>query len=60
MQTEAGKHLYNFRALSSDGEKNLNALWGLLAIDILQGNYVEAFETFTKLKDHIEKRVCYY
>jgi len=53
---EAGKHLYNFRALSSDGDKNLNALWGLLAIDILQGNYEEAFETFTKLKDHIEKR----
>eukprot|EP00744_Colponema_vietnamica_P000908 GILI01001566.1.p1 GENE.GILI01001566.1~~GILI01001566.1.p1 ORF type:complete len:448 (+),score=176.44 GILI01001566.1:89-1432(+) len=52
----AAECLYNFRALSNNGEKNLNALWGKLAAEILMHNWTIALEDLEKLRDAIDQK----
>ncbi|KAJ3129700.1 Eukaryotic translation initiation factor 3 subunit E [Nowakowskiella sp. JEL0407] len=48
--------LYHFRILSTDHEKNMNALWGKLACEILTNNWETAYDDLMRLKDMIDQR----
>jgi len=52
----ASEMLYHFRILSTDPEKNLSALWGKLASEILLSSWEIAFEDLTSLKQHIDQK----
>ncbi|KAJ1551387.1 Eukaryotic translation initiation factor 3 subunit E [Nowakowskiella sp. JEL0078] len=48
--------LYHYRILSTDPEKNLSALWGKLASEILTNNWETAYDDLMRLKDMIDQR----
>lgn len=49
--------LYQFRILSTDGEKTAQATWGKLACEILKTDWDAAMEEVTKVKDLIEQKL---
>jgi len=53
----AAELLYHFRILSMDQDKNLSALWGKFACEILLQNWEAALEDLTTLRQTIENRV---
>ena len=53
----AAELLYQFRVLSLDADKNLSALWGKLACEILLQNWDAAVEDLSTLRQLIENRV---
>ncbi|KAG9292943.1 hypothetical protein G9A89_016305 [Geosiphon pyriformis] len=52
----AADMLYHFRVLSTDHEKNLSALWGKLASEILDTNWDNALEELQKLRETIDQK----
>lgn len=46
--------LYSFRVLSMDANKNLSALWGKLAAEILEKRWQEANEDLNLLMEYID------
>ncbi|KAK9805784.1 hypothetical protein WJX73_009832 [Symbiochloris irregularis] len=50
----AGEFLYHFRTLATNSERNLSALWGKLAAEILLQNWDSALDDLMKLKDIID------
>lgn len=53
----AADYLGIFRSLSTSAEKNLSALWGKLAAEILMLNWEDALKDLNTLKDAIEGKV---
>lgn len=52
----AAELLQPYRTLCTEPEKNVNALWGKLAADILMQNWEGAREDITKLKDAVDNQ----
>eukprot|EP00891_Asterochloris_glomerata_P002480 jgi/Astpho2/2480/e_gw1.00048.70.1_t len=50
----AAEFLYHYRSLSTNPERNLSALWGKLAAEILMQNWDTAMDYLTKLKDVVD------
>lgn len=50
----AAEYLNHFRVLSTDGEKNISALWGKLASEILARDWEAAMEDVRILRDIID------
>ncbi|KAK2980683.1 hypothetical protein RJ640_000750 [Escallonia rubra] len=53
----ASDYLYQYRALCTDSERSLSALWGKLAAEILMQNWDLAHEELNQLKDIIDSKV---
>eukprot|EP01089_Gocevia_fonbrunei_P011606 TRINITY_DN2513_c0_g1_i2.p1 TRINITY_DN2513_c0_g1~~TRINITY_DN2513_c0_g1_i2.p1 ORF type:complete len:422 (-),score=87.97 TRINITY_DN2513_c0_g1_i2:85-1350(-) len=54
--SKASESLAQFRALSTDPEKNFSALWGQYAADILRSNWDSALKIMNTLKEAIETK----
>ncbi|CAM0875893.1 unnamed protein product [Alopecurus aequalis] len=54
MYSDAADFLYQYRALCTDGERSLSALWGKLAAEILMQNWDVAQEELNRLKEIID------
>ena len=52
--SEAAEFLYHYRTLSTNSERNLSALWGKLAAEILLQDWDTAMDSLTKLKSVID------
>lgn len=52
--SEAAEFLYHYRTLSTNSERNLSALWGKLAAEILLQDWETAMDSLTKLKSVID------
>ncbi|DBA99728.1 hypothetical protein WJX82_004228 [Trebouxia sp. C0006] len=52
--SEAAEFLYHYRTLSTNSERNLSALWGKLAAEILLQDWETAMDSLTKLKNVID------
>lgn len=52
----AADYLYQYRALCTDVEKSLSALWGKLAAEILMQNWDVALEELNRLKEIIDSK----
>ncbi|KAK3039624.1 hypothetical protein RJ639_027215 [Escallonia herrerae] len=52
----ASDYLYQYRALCTDSERSLSALWGKLAAEILMQNWDLAHEELNQLKDIIDSK----
>lgn len=50
----ASEFLYHFRTLATNSERNLSALWGKLAAEILLQNWEVALDDLMKLKDIVD------
>eukprot|EP00842_Homolaphlyctis_polyrhiza_P000049 jgi/Hompol1/1044/HPOL_004600-RA len=50
----ASETLYHFRVLSTDAERNVAALWGKLAADVMAKNWEGAFEEINNLRETID------
>ncbi|KAK4392482.1 Eukaryotic translation initiation factor 3 subunit E [Sesamum angolense] len=53
----AADYLYQYRALCTNNERNLSALWGKLAAEILMQNWDIALEELNHLKEIIDSKV---
>ena len=53
----AADYLYQYRALCTNSERSLSALWGKLAAEILMQNWDIAFEELNRLKEIIDSKV---
>ncbi|RZR82636.1 hypothetical protein BHM03_00009088 [Ensete ventricosum] len=53
----AADYLYQYRALCTNSERNLSALWGKLAAEILMQNWDTALEELNRLKEIIDSKV---
>jgi hypothetical protein len=53
----AAEYLYQYRALCTDTERSVSALWGKLAAEILMQNWDVALEEFNRLKEIIDSKV---
>ncbi|KAI8807175.1 eIF3 subunit 6 N terminal domain-containing protein [Cladochytrium replicatum] len=53
---QAAEMLYHYRILTTDIEKNISAMWGKLAAEILGNNWETALEDLMRLKELIETR----
>ena len=53
----AADYLYQYRALCTNSERSLSALWGKLAAEILMQNWDTAFEELNRLKEIIDSKV---
>jgi translation initiation factor 3 subunit E len=54
----AADFLYQYRALCTNSERSLSALWGKLAAEILMQNWDVAQEELNRLKEIIDSKVC--
>jgi translation initiation factor 3 subunit E len=54
--TQAKEHLYHFRALNTNPEKNFSSLWGKLACEILLQLWDDAFKDLGFLREIIETK----
>ncbi|CAM0870514.1 unnamed protein product [Alopecurus aequalis] len=54
MYSDAADFLYQYRALCTDGERSLSALWGKLAAEILMQNWDVAQVEINRLKEIID------
>ncbi|GAA0140565.1 translation initiation factor [Lithospermum erythrorhizon] len=52
----AADYLYQYRALCTNGERMLSALWGKLAAEILMQNWDIALEELNRLKEIIDNK----
>ncbi|KAI9082051.1 hypothetical protein K1719_035976 [Acacia pycnantha] len=52
----AADYLYQYRALCTNSERSLSALWGKLAAEILMQNWDIALEELNRLKDIIDSK----
>lgn len=52
----AAELLQSYRTLCTDADKNVNALWGKLAADILMQNWEGAREDINKLRDAVDNQ----
>eukprot|EP00271_Cylindrocystis_brebissonii_P008730 TRINITY_DN23211_c0_g1_i1.p1 TRINITY_DN23211_c0_g1~~TRINITY_DN23211_c0_g1_i1.p1 ORF type:complete len:438 (-),score=118.06 TRINITY_DN23211_c0_g1_i1:583-1896(-) len=52
----AADYLYQYRTLATNTERQMSALWGKLAAEILMQNWDVAVEELNKLKDIIDSR----
>ncbi|KAK9664397.1 hypothetical protein RND81_14G038700 [Saponaria officinalis] len=52
----AADFLYQYRALCTNNERNLSALWGKLAAEILMQNWDVALEELNRLKEIIDSK----
>ncbi|KAK4783572.1 hypothetical protein SAY86_007946 [Trapa natans] len=52
----AADYLYEYRALCTNSERSLSALWGKLAAEILMQNWDTAFEELNRLKEIIDSK----
>ncbi|RWR74722.1 eukaryotic translation initiation factor 3 subunit E [Cinnamomum micranthum f. kanehirae] len=52
----AADYLYQYRALCTDSERSLSALWGKLAAEILMQNWDVALEELNQLKEIIDSK----
>mmetsp|Transcript_25960 Transcript_25960/g.61719 ORF Transcript_25960/g.61719 Transcript_25960/m.61719 type:complete len:423 (+) Transcript_25960:195-1463(+) len=50
----ASELLYHYRTLCTNPSRNISALWGKLAAEILLQNWDQATEDFNRLKEHID------
>jgi len=55
----AAELLYHFRIVSTDPEKDLKALWGTLASEILVDHTDSVLEDFGHLRSAIDSRVIF-
>lgn len=55
----AADYLYQYRALCTNAERSLSALWGKLAAEILMQNWDIALEELNRLKDIIDSKVFF-
>ncbi len=53
----AADYLYQYRALCTNSERSLSALWGKLAAEILMQNWDIALEELNRLKEIIDSKV---
>lgn len=53
----AADYLYQYRALCTNSERSLSALWGKLAAEILMQNWDIALEELNRLKESIDSKV---
>ncbi|KAL4572737.1 hypothetical protein LXL04_019520 [Taraxacum kok-saghyz] len=53
----AADYLYQYRALCTNAERSLSALWGKLAAEILMQNWEIALEELNRLKEIIDSKV---
>lgn len=53
----AADYLYQYRALCTNSERSLSALWGKLAAEILMQNWDTALEELNRLKEIIDSKV---
>lgn len=56
----AADYLYQYRALCTNSERSLSALWGKLAAEILMQNWDIALEEVNRLKEIIDSKVIYF
>lgn len=56
----AADYLYQYRALCTNSERSLSALWGKLAAEILMQNWDVALEEVNRLKEIIDSKVVYF
>ena len=54
----AADFLYQYRALCTNSERSLSALWGKLAAEILMQNWDIALEELNRLKEIIDSKAC--
>jgi translation initiation factor 3 subunit E len=54
---EAGKYLRSFLQLSRDPETNFQALWGVLAADVLSLDWEAAVQDLYALRDALDQRI---
>uniref|UniRef100_A0A804MLE8 Eukaryotic translation initiation factor 3 subunit E N-terminal domain-containing protein n=1 Tax=Zea mays TaxID=4577 RepID=A0A804MLE8_MAIZE len=52
----AADYLYQYRALCTNSERNVSALWGKLAAEILMQNWDVALEELNRLKEIIDSK----
>jgi translation initiation factor 3 subunit E len=55
--SDAGAYLYQYRVLSTNSERSVRALWGMLASEILNRNWDAALEELNRLKEIIDAKV---
>lgn len=55
----AADYLYQYRALCTNAERSLSALWGKLAAEILMQNWDIALEELNRLKEIIDSKVFF-
>lgn len=53
----AADYLYQYRALCTNSDRSLSALWGKLAAEILMQNWDIALEELNRLKEIIDSKV---
>lgn len=53
----ASDYLYQYRALCTNSDRSMSALWGKLAAEILMQNWDVALEELNRLKDVIDSKV---
>lgn len=56
----AADFLYQYRALCTNAERSLSALWGKLAAEILMQNWDIALDELNRLKEIIDSKVSFY
>ena len=56
----AADFLYQYRALCTNSDRSLSALWGKLAAEILMQNWDIALEELNRLKDIIDSKACFF
>lgn len=56
----AADYLYQYRALCTNSDRSLSALWGKLAAEILMQNWDIALEELNRLKEIIDSKVISY
>ncbi|XP_047323234.1 eukaryotic translation initiation factor 3 subunit E-like [Impatiens glandulifera] len=52
----AADYLFQYRALCTDSDRSLSALWGKLAAEILMQNWDVALEELNRLKENIDSK----
>ena len=55
----AADYLYQYRALCTNSDRSLSALWGKLAAEILMQNWDIALEELNRLKEIIDSKVSF-
>ncbi|XP_039793927.1 eukaryotic translation initiation factor 3 subunit E-like isoform X2 [Panicum virgatum] len=54
--SDAAAYLYHYRVLSTNSERSVRALWGMLASGILNRNWDAALEELNRLKEIIDSK----
>ncbi|CAL5089398.1 unnamed protein product [Urochloa decumbens] len=54
--SDAAAYLYQYRLLSTNSERSVRALWGMLASEILNRNWDAALEELNRLKEIVDSK----